>query len=191
MKINVARTLARSSVNGPGERYVLWVQGCPLGCSGCWNPDTWSFERKQLREVQEVIADILGTPGIEGVTFSGGEPFVQARALAQVARAVRQKGLSVFIFTGYRLDELTSSHHRDLLGLTDVLVDGRYVESFREPGLIWRGSTNQRVHFLTDRYGPPNTLDVPEMEVFLDTNGAMTFTGFPRMRLELLEQNRS
>jgi len=180
MKLDIARTLARSSVNGPGERYVIWVQGCPLACPGCWNPDTWSFRRENLQDVQDVIADILATPHIEGVTFSGGEPFVQARALAQVAKAVRQAGLSVFVFSGYRLDELKLTHHHDLLAVTDVLVDGRYEERLRKEGLIWRGSANQRVHFLTDRYGPEDLKGAPEMEVFLDANGSMTLTGFPR-----------
>lgn len=180
MKLDIARTLSRSSVNGPGERYVLWVQGCPLACRGCWNPDTWSFRRQNVRDVQEIIADILVVPNIEGVTFSGGEPFVQARALVQVARAVREAGLSVFVFTGYRLDELRSSHHRELLALTDVLVDGRYDDALQKDGLVWRGSTNQCVHFLTDRYGPENMIAAPEAEVILDMDGSLTFTGFPR-----------
>lgn len=180
MKLDIARTLVPSSANGPGERYVIWVQGCPLACQGCWNPDTWSFRRKNLREVNDVVADILATPGIEGVTFSGGEPFVQARPLAQIARSVREAGLSVFVYSGYRLDELTSRHQRELLAVTDVLVDGRYDETCREDGLVWRGSTNQHVHFLTDRYGLENMVDAPETEIILDMDGSVTFTGFPR-----------
>src|SRR6476646_9130931 len=106
MRVNVARTLPRSAANGPGERFVVWVQGCPRACPGCWNPDTWAFERRDLREVDDLIAEVLSTDGIEGVTFTGGEPFAQARALAEIARAVRATGLSVFVFTGYELDEL-------------------------------------------------------------------------------------
>ena len=73
MRLNLARTLPRSAANGPGERFVLWVQGCPLACPGCWNPDTWAFERRDLRSVEDLAAVILATEGIEGVTFTGGE----------------------------------------------------------------------------------------------------------------------
>ena len=98
MKLNLARTLHRSAANGPGERFVVWVQGCPLACPGCWNPDTWSFERRVVRDIDELAAEILSVEDIEGVTFTGGEPFAQARALAELARRVRHRGLSAFVF---------------------------------------------------------------------------------------------
>jgi len=183
MRVNVARTLARSAVNGPGERFVIWVQGCPLACPGCWNPDTWSFARRQLRDVSDVLAEILATTGIEGVTFTGGEPFAQARALAELGRAVKDAGVSVFVFTGYDIDELTTDAHQALLDVTDVLVDGRYIEAQRAEGLPWRGSSNQRVHFLTNRYNEADMVDAPEVEFHLGTDGGMTITGFPRVGL--------
>lgn len=182
MRLNIARTLSRSSANGPGERFVVWVQGCPLACAGCWNPDTWSFTKRDLRLVDDLCAEILATKGIEGVTFSGGEPFMQARTLATLGKAVQAAGLSVFVFTGYSLDELTQDAHRELLQVTDILVDGRYVEAFSAGGLPWRGSSNQRVHFLTDRYNRNAMEDAPEAEVLIDPDGAMTLTGFPRVR---------
>jgi len=171
--------MRRSAANGPGERFVLWVQGCPLACDGCWNPDTWSFARRNVYDVNELFEEILATEGIEGVTFTGGEPFEQARALAQLGRAVQNAGLSVFIFTGYCLDELTHETHRMLLDVADVLVDGRYIAALRAEGLPWRGSTNQRVHFLTNRYGAADMCEVPDAEVHLDMDGSLTMTGFP------------
>ncbi|MEB3222465.1 MAG: 4Fe-4S single cluster domain-containing protein [Candidatus Sericytochromatia bacterium] len=179
MQLNLARTLARSAANGPGERFVLWVQGCPLGCSGCWNPDTWVFQRRDLRSVEELAEDILATEGIEGVTFTGGEPFVQARALTALADRVRAAGLSVFVFTGYELDELARPEHRDLLACTDVLVAGRYVAAQRARGLAWRGSANQRVHFLTARYDVRDMHAAPEVEFHLAADGSVAVTGFP------------
>lgn len=179
MRLNLARTLPRSAANGPGERFVVWVQGCPLHCPGCWNPDTWAFQRRDLRSVDELAADILGTEGIEGVTFSGGEPFAQARALAALAERVRAAGLSVFVFTGYELDELTRPEHHTLLAVTDVLVTGRYVQARRASDLPWRGSANQRVHFLTDRYGPADMVGAPRVELHLAPDGGLTLTGFP------------
>lgn len=179
MKLNVARALNRSAANGPGERFVVWVQGCPLACPGCWNPDTWSFERRVLRDVDELAAEILSVDGIEGVTFTGGEPFVQARALARLGRTVRNGGLSVFVFTGYDLNELSSNAARELLATSDVLVTGRYVMAERAFDVPWRGSSNQKVHFLTDRYSPTSMRDSPVLEIRINDQGTMSLTGFP------------
>ena len=179
MRLNLAHTLPRSEANGPGARFVVWVQGCALACPGCWNPDTWSFARRDLRETGEVAAEIAATTAIEGVTFTGGEPFDQARALAEPGRAARDLGLSVFVFTGYDLDELTTPAHRALLDVTDVLVAGRYVEAERAEGLAWRGSTNQRVYFLTERYGVADMMVAPELEIVLGPDGSLLVTGFP------------
>lgn len=183
MRLNLARTLARSAANGPGDRFVLWVQGCPLACAGCWNPDTWAFQRRDLRAVEDLAALILGTDGIEGVTFSGGEPFAQARALTALAERVRAHGLSVFVFTGYNLDELMHPEHCALLAVTDVLVTGRYIEAARTTELAWRGSANQQIHFLSDRYGPADLEQAAEVEFHLDADGKLTATGFPAAQL--------
>lgn len=183
MRLNLARTLPRSAANGPGERFVLWVQGCPLACPGCWNPDTWAFQRRDLRSVDDLASTILATEGIEGVTFTGGEPFAQARALTALAERVRPAGLSVFAFTGYELDELTRPEHRSLLAVIDVVVVGRYVAAQGRTGLAWRGSTNQRVRFLSDRYGPADMAEAPEAELHMDKDGTVTVTGFPAREL--------
>ncbi len=179
MQLNVARTLSRSAANGPGERFVVWVQGCPLACTGCWNPDTWSFARRDVRDVADLVAEITATPGIEGVTFTGGEPFAQARALAEVGRAVQRAGLSVFTWTGYDFDELVWGAARDLVSLTDVLVTGHFQHELATFALPWRGSSNQRVHFLTDRYGPADMADAVPVEVLVGPDGALKVTGFP------------
>lgn len=179
MRVSLARTLPRSAANGPGERFVVWVQGCPLACPGCWNQDTWAFKQRDLRTVNDLTASILGVEGIEGVTFTGGEPFAQARALAAVARRVRAVGLSVFVFTGYDLEELTSAPHHELLAETDILVAGRFLETKRTTELPWRGSANQRVHFLTERYRLSDMEGVAEIEFRLTPSGILTVTGFP------------
>lgn len=178
-RLNLARTLSRSAANGPGDRFVIWVQGCPLACPGCWNPDTWDFKRRVLRDVDALVAEIQATEGIEGVTFTGGEPFAQSRALAVLAARVQAVGLSVFVFTGFELRELTQPSHRALLAHTDVLVAGRYIDAERAHGLGWRGSHNQRVHFLTRRYGPADIDRGACVELHLGPDGAMTVTGFP------------
>ena len=179
MRLNLARTLARSAANGPGERFVVWVQGCPLACPGCWNPDTWSFADRDLRELPDLMDEILTTAGIEGVSFTGGEPFAQARALAKLGRTVHSAGLSVFVFTGYDLAELEWEAARDLLAETDVLVSGRYLQGKATLSLPWRGSANQQVHFLTERYGPAAMAEAAAVEVLVAADGTLTLTGFP------------
>lgn len=102
---------------------------------------------------------------------------MQARALAAVGRKVQSLGLSVFVFTGYDIHELTDPEHGDLLAVTDVLVAGRYIEAERTLDLPWRGSANQRVYFLTNRYGPDSMENV--VEVIVGSDGTVTITGFP------------
>lgn len=152
--LNVARWLTHSAVNGPGQRFVLWVQGCPLLCRGCINQHMLPFVPRHVMAVEAVVQMILSTPDIEGVTFSGGEPMAQAAALAVVAERLRQHGLSIVCYSGYQLEEIQQLADPGpglLLKQLDVLIDGRYVETERH-SLLWRGSRNQRVHFLTDRY---------------------------------------
>ena len=179
MKLNVAAILRRSAVNGPGERYVIWTQGCPLACPGCWNPDTWALERRALWTVDELVADIASTDGIDGVTFTGGEPFAQAAAVAELAAGIKKLGLSVVVFTGYELAELVSVDARGLLALTDILVSGRFVEAERALDLRWRGSGNQTVHVLGHVPEFEDETVGPNCEFHLDGNGGITLTGFP------------
>lgn len=119
------------------------------------------------------------TDGIEGVTLTGGEPFAQAKVLAELAKLVRTAGLSVFVFTGYDLDELTRPEHRELLEVSDVVVTGRYIDEQRVSGCAWRGSANQHVHFLSDRYSLADMKEVAEVEFHLERDGRLTVTGFP------------
>ena len=141
---------------GPGARFALWLQGCSLRCPGCCNPHLFEAEGGALVSVADLLAEVAAVrASIEGVTLLGGEPFEQAGALAAFASGVRALGLSVLSFSGYRLEELRA--RRDpgveaLLAATDVLVDGRYEAARPETTRLWAGSTNQRFHYLTDRY---------------------------------------
>ncbi len=177
--LRVARWLPRSAANGPGERFVVWVQGCTLRCPGCWNPDTWSTGGGRPVTVAELLALYRATPGLEGLTLSGGEPFQQAAPAAALAEAVRRAGGSVMIFTGYPLDALTAPDHRRLLAAADLVVAGPYdrARPTRERG--WLASTNQRLHVLGDRYTPAVMPPTPAFEVHLDPDGGLTITGFP------------
>ena len=149
-QLNLAHVVRRSSIYGPGERFVLWVQGCTLRCPGCWNRDTWSRSPRAVRSVGEILALIDAErkppqPALEGVTFLGGEPMEQANALAAVAAGARQMGLSVMVYTGFELALLAQPAQQRLIGFADLLVTGRYVAAERDTSLRWRGSENQRL----------------------------------------------
>lgn len=175
--LNVARWITRSRVNGPGERFVLWLQGCSLRCAGCWNPDTWSHASRRLLRGSEVLAEV--PEDVEGVTFTGGEPFEQDEALVPLLDGVRARGLSVMIFTGHEFEEISREASRAVLARCDVLVTGRYEAERRSLDLPWRGSRNQRVHFLTGRYGESDLPTHAETEVHLAADGSVEVTGFP------------
>ena len=179
MKLRLARTIARSQANGPGERFVVWVQGCPIHCPGCWNRDTWDPAGGQDSSVAELLTEIAAVDGLEGVTFTGGEPMAQAEALAELATACRARGLSVFIFTGYRQDQLKSAAQRKLWDLADIVVAGPYVQAQRSFEHAWVGSANQQVHFVSSRYSPVDQQNAVRAEAHLEPDGTITWTGFP------------
>lgn len=152
--LRVAETHPACRVLGPGTRFAVWVQGCPLRCRGCISPQWLAFDGGTVVPVAALAAAIAGTRGIEGITVSGGEPFAQAESVAELAGMVRSAGLSVMAYTGYRLPYLRrrgTPGQRRLLGLLDILVDGPYVDTLHAD-LRWRASSNQEVHFLTGRY---------------------------------------
>lgn len=137
-----------SIVDGPGLRYVLFTQGCPHHCKGCHNPQTHDFEGGFPFTAEAALAQIAENPLLAGVTLSGGEPFEQARALCAVAEGVQAMRKNVMAYTGYTFEALLARNDHwtnRLLELTDVLVDGPYVESLRDLELQFRGSSNQRL----------------------------------------------
>ncbi len=141
--------VTESITDGPGLRYVIFTQGCPHYCPGCHNPESHSFTDGYLVEEEKVIEEILKNPLLDGVTLSGGEPFMQASELARVAKAVKEKALSVIVYSGYTFEELISlskerKGYTDLLTFTDVLIDGRFEIDKKSMDLRFRGSRNQR-----------------------------------------------
>ena len=139
-----------SIVDGPGFRFVVFAQGCTINCAGCHNPEAQDPFGGTEMPAGGIITEMLGNPLTDGLTLSGGEPFLQAAACAMIATAAREGGLDVWAFSGFtfeRLVELARSDHEvgELLGLIDVLVDGPFIVSQRSLLLKWRGSRNQRV----------------------------------------------
>lgn len=169
--INVNHIEKGNYVNGPGKRFVLWVQGCSLGCRGCWNPDTWNAEPRLLINEDELFRMISEEEGIEGVTFTGGEPFHQAAALSTLAARIKtETHLGLQVFTGFEPEELSSSDQISLLGYVDILVAGRFDSS--------KPNNNQKVLNLKGAYLNWE-YNNGEVEVDLHENGDIRLTGYP------------
>jgi len=181
--IEVAMIVPRTEAEGPGVRYAVWVQGCPLRCAGCCNPEMLEFgkqdvERRRAADLVEEACD----SGAEGVSLLGGEPFAQAEGLAPLAEGVRARGLSVMIYSGFTLAELQAQGPAAarLLAATDLLVDGRFEAQQRSQRRRFIGSDNQVLHFLTDRYRPDDPKFTGGNTVELRIRGGeITLNGWP------------
>lgn len=150
MEIRIAGTVSESIVDGPGFRYVIFVQGCPHGCPGCHNPQTHDFNAGKLTDTDELFGECIEDPLNKGVTFSGGEPFCQAEPLYELGKRFKERGLSLWSYSGWTFEELLEKSKREeyvrrLLSIIDVLVDGRFAEEQRSLSLQFRGSANQRL----------------------------------------------
>ena len=186
--LNVANRIPYTSVEGPGLRYALWVQGCDIDCPGCCNQELLPFVRRHVMSSSEIAFEIEQARdlyGIEGVTFLGGEPAYQAKGLAEVAAFCQSQRLSVMVFTGFRLEQLRQRNLpgvEQLLNHTDVLVDGPFVAARRDSSRNWVGSENQRFHYLSQRYEASietSFNDRPAVEVRIELNERLEINGFP------------
>ncbi|WP_341528225.1 4Fe-4S single cluster domain-containing protein [Nostoc sp. UHCC 0302] len=181
--LNIMGYIDQSEVNGPGCRAVVWVQGCPRECPGCFNPDSWPFEINQLIAVDTLAENILRNPQNTGVTFSGGEPFWQASALASLAQKVKAAGLNVMSFTGFTLKQLQSEsappNSQALLEQLDILIDGPFVESLaiNSPNSPV-SSSNQRVNVLNPAFADQITWASDQIEVHILKDGSRIVTGY-------------
>ena len=163
-KIRLSGIAYESLVNGPGMRRVLFAQGCTHNCKGCFNPDTHDLNGGELKDVDEIVKDILQNPIIKGVTFSGGDPFEQAERFAYIARELKMvKNLNIWCYTGYLIEKLIENKEQrnswgELLNNIDVLVDGKFDET-KKGEFRYRGSSNQRI------IDVKKTLETGEIEI--------------------------
>ena len=180
--LRVAQVVPETDAEGPGRRFALWFQGCPLRCPGCCNPEYLPFDGGEERTLASVLAQ-LDAARVEGVTLLGGEPFAHAGGAAALAKSAQARGLSVMVFTGYTLETLrrrTDPGTQALLAHTDLLVDGPYLKDQPDTARRWIGSRNQRIHCLTTRHSPSDscwrTSNTLEIRVEGDQ---ITVNGFP------------
>ena len=149
-KIRLAGIAYESLVNGPGMRRVIFSQGCKHNCLGCFNEDTHDFLGGEERDIELLIDDLKNNPMINGVTFSGGDPFEQADKFAYMAKRIKELGLNIWCYTGYTFEYILENLNKrdgweELLNNIDVLVDGKFEISKKIDGLKFKGSTNQRI----------------------------------------------
>jgi anaerobic ribonucleoside-triphosphate reductase activating protein len=183
--------LENSLSNGPGRRAVLWVQGCTLGCPGCFNPETHPSILGNSAPVEDIFHRIQSLAGsIEGVTISGGEPLQQRRPLEALLQQIHtQTTLSVILFTGYSWIEVNQMPRiQSLLNHVDVLLAGRYLQNFHL-GKTLLGSSNKTIHFLSERYTLADMEQIPSTEILLDLNGEIILSGIDPLQWN--SQNRT
>ena len=149
MKIRLAGIIENSISNGEGIRKVIFAQGCKHHCKGCFNPSTHDFNGGYECDTDKIVERINNDYMIDGVTFSGGDPFEQAEAFAEIAKKINPE-LDIWCYTGYTLQELLDKANEkpewvDLLTSIDVLVDDRFEEDKKDRNLKFKGSSNQNI----------------------------------------------
>lgn len=156
--IRIAGIVRESIVDGPGIRFVVFAQGCSHHCKGCHNPETHDFTGGYDCDIETILDAIGENPMLDGITFSGGEPFCQPEAFYELAIGIRERypKMNITIYTGYTYEQLAEKSRwefetYELLRLADYLIDGRYMEEERDLTLQFRGSRNQRIIDLRGR----------------------------------------
>ncbi len=180
--LRIAHIIARTEAEGPGVRTAIWTQGCTIRCPGCCNPELFGATGRREWTVDEVVAEVPAD--VAGITLLGGEPVEQAEGVTALALAIRARGQTVVLFSGFTREAI-ERRAPELLGVLDVLVDGPFVAGRPESGANeprrWIGSQNQGLHFLSDRYGPSDFLGKNTMELRL-SGGTVTVNGWPVSR---------
>ncbi len=144
--INIVRIVEGTSVDGPGLRTSIYFAGCRHQCPGCHNQQTWDFAAGTPMTVEEVMKTVCYNDF--NVTFSGGDPMYSAQVIVPLAKKIKEAGYSIWCYTGFTFEEIMergTEHMRELLRLTDVLVDGPFIAALRDTTLLFRGSSNQRL----------------------------------------------
>ena len=177
--LNVAEIDFVEGAAGPGRRLVVWLQGCLKRCSGCANGPFLTERVAHVYNVAELL-NVLDTDGkCHGVTLSGGEPVLQARALLPFIKAVRERKLTVMCYTGYQLEQLTGLSQDPILNQflnhIDLLVDGEYQAELYRAG-VYRPTSNQRLHFISGRI-TPESCTAPVETLFNLKGGRAVVTG--------------
>ena len=177
-----------SKVNGPGNRFVLWTQGCSKGCSECFNPETWSTNvYKELSPLQ--LFEIIKNFEVDGVTISGGDPLEQEDELLELLMLISTMRLrkGVILFSGFTREESSSNIIREkCLSYIDVLIDGRYEKNLKIDFSL-RGSSNQEFYSFSDKISSDELHFDQEIEIS-SLEGDIMMTGFPNISMKIIKE---
>ncbi len=149
--LRLAGVIRESIVDGPGIRMTIFGQGCPHRCKGCHNPNTHDPKGGYISHPENILKAIDENPLLQGVTFSGGEPFLQAEGFAKLGAEIKKRKLHLMTYTGYTYEQILDGIEKgekgwmELLSVTDILVDGRFILEEKSLNLLFRGSKNQRL----------------------------------------------
>lgn len=177
LKLTLHSRVSHSRANGPGVRSVVWVQGCNLGCAGCFNPETHDAHASITPEATTAIASWVLENNVDGLTVSGGEPLQQLDGVLELGQLVRATGKSVVVLTGFTTKQVLNRAPRETLAKAfDVVIAGPYLASHHSASGL-RGSSNKEFLFLTDRYDLESFVKTPDAEVIIDSEGGIIVTG--------------
>ena len=175
-------TVPETKTLGPHTRYALWVQGCKRRCEGCISSDAQALDGGYEVPISKIRDEIVNARTIEGITISGGEPFLQSEALSEMIQEIRAvKDIGVIVYTGYLYEEIKNN---PLANMADIIIDGEYKDELND-GLSLRGSSNQNVILVTDRYREliPLYYGVAGRKIELHiTDGQVRMVGVPDKR---------
>lgn len=185
--LNLGAVVDATEAEGPGIRTAIWVQGCLKRCPSCCNPDFLKIEPANVVDVNQLKKQIESNKshfGIEGITLLGGEPVLQALGLSELAQFAHSIGLSVMLFTGYKLEELKERKFNGidkLLRYVDIVVDGEFELDSIEQSRNWVGSINQKFLYLTNRYdySIESITETITNEWRINTHGQVSANGLP------------
>lgn len=153
--IRISNYVIKTEVLGPGKRFAIWFQGCKKRCHHCINPQGQELDGGEIISVATLLEIIRQQHDINGITISGGEPFLQYDVLKMLVKRVHEEtNLDIMLYSGYTLQELVEMYGSGVMGflsMTDIFIDGEYRYE-EDTGSIYRGSDNQKIYFFTTRF---------------------------------------
>jgi len=187
--LKVGAIMPKSKANGPGNRFVIWLQGCSLRCSGCINSHFQNHDggsEVKVDKVYQQILESINAHRIQGITLTGGEPLEQSSALSELIQRVKENTeLDIFLFTGYEKEELIHPSQIDIWNEANIIVSGRYLEELSNTPHPWKGSSNQKVIIKNDNLKK----DIPKgriIELIIDEDGGIQMTGIVTREKEFI-----
>lgn len=183
-----------SQIYGFEPSFVIWTQGCPIHCKGCWNTHTWDSKGGFAMDIETLFNRIKAQKDskslpIQAVTILGGEPFYQYDELYKLVSLITTLDLGIIVYSGYEKDELIEMKKDSIFSLIDVLIYGRYIESLRDLNLHLRGSSNQVIDFLSNRYNESLIKEGNYIEIDIDNFGGLDIVGYIEPTDSIITQN--